>query len=30
LSGLGPFSPIFNLPLKVIEILLDVFDFKRK
>lgn len=30
LSGLGPFSPIFNLPLKVIEKLLDVFDFSRK
>jgi O-antigen/teichoic acid export membrane protein len=30
LSGLGPFSPIFNLPLLVIEKLLDVFSFKRE
>ena len=30
LSGLGPFSPIFNIPLGTIEKLLDVFNFKRK
>ncbi|MCW4016502.1 MAG: oligosaccharide flippase family protein [Candidatus Bathyarchaeota archaeon] len=27
LSGLGPFSPIFNIPLMVIEKLLDIFTF---
>ncbi|PVX27186.1 MAG: hypothetical protein CW716_03620 [Candidatus Bathyarchaeum sp.] len=30
LSGLGPFSPIFNIPLMAIEKLLDVFSFKRE
>ena len=30
LSDLGPFSPIFNIPLKTIEKLLDVFSFKRE
>jgi O-antigen/teichoic acid export membrane protein len=27
LSALGPFSPIFNIPLKIIEKLLGVFEF---
>ena len=27
LSVLGPFSPIFNIPLKIIEKLSDVFKF---
>ncbi len=27
LSGLGPFSPVFNIPLMIIEKLSDVFKF---
>jgi peptidoglycan biosynthesis protein MviN/MurJ (putative lipid II flippase) len=30
LSGLGPFSPIFNIPLLIIEKLVDIFSFKQE